>query len=134
MNNNSDYQKAYNYIKNYNKKTFMQACCCSTRGTIGPTGPTGPQGPSTITVGTTTQGLPGSVPSVVNAGTNENAILNFVIPAGPTGPQGEIGPTGPTETYKSVNNKFQIITITEIMVLFCSKLLPLSSHQFLSYL
>ena len=96
MNNNSDYQKAYNYIKNYNKKTFLQACCCSARGTIGPTGPTGPQGPSTITVGTTTQGLPGSVPSVVNAGTNENAILNFVIPAGPTGPQGEIGPTGPT--------------------------------------
>ena len=84
MNNNSDYQKAYNYVKNYNKKAFMQACCCSTRGTVGPTGPTGPQGPSTITVGTTTQGLPGSSPSVVNAGTNENAILNFVIPAGAT--------------------------------------------------
>lgn len=43
------------------------------------------------------------------------------------------GPTGPTEAHKSVNNKFQIITITEIMVLFCSKLLHLSSHQFLSY-
>ena len=99
MNNNSDYQKAYNYVKNYNKKAFMQACCCSTRGTVGPTGPTGPQGPSTITVGTTTQGLPGSSPSVVNAGTNENAILNFVIPAGatgPTGPQGVTGVTGPT--------------------------------------
>lgn len=58
-------------------------------------------------------------------------------PTGPVGPQGQDGiqgPTGPTETYKSVNNKFQIITITEIMVLFCSKLLPLSSHQFLFYL
>ena len=99
---NRDYEKAYNYVKNAQKSNFQQGCCCSTRSVIGPTGPTGP---ATINVGTTTQGLPGSSPSVVNAGTSENAILNFVIPAGPigpTGPQGvagaagEQGPTGPT--------------------------------------
>ena len=97
-----DYQRAYNYVKNAQKNSLQQSCCCSSRSVIGPTGPTGPQGPATISVGTTTQGLPGSSASVVNAGTNENAILNFVIPAGPTGPQGvagtagEQGPTGPT--------------------------------------
>ena len=100
-----DYQRAYNYVKNAQKNSLQQSCCCSSRSVIGPTGPTGPQGPATISVGTTTQGLPGSSASVVNAGTNENAILNFVIPAGPTGPTGpqgiagtagEQGPTGPT--------------------------------------
>lgn len=72
---------------------------------IGPTGPTGPQGPATITVGVTTTGNPGTGANVTNVGTNENAILNFTIPAGmagatgPTGPQGlqgKQGPTGPT--------------------------------------
>ncbi len=99
---NQDYQRAYNYVKNAQKNSLQQGCCCSNRSVIGPTGPTGPQGPATISVGTTTQGLPGSSASVVNAGTSENAILNFVIPAGPTGPQGATGetgaqgPTGPT--------------------------------------
>lgn len=65
-------------------------------GPTGPTGPTGPQGPATITIGTTTTGDPGTNASVTNVGTNENAILNFTIPAGATGAQGEIGPTGPT--------------------------------------
>ncbi len=96
MNNNSEYQKAYNYVKNYNKNHFQQGCCCSPRSIVGPTGPTGPQGPTTISIGTTTQGLPGSEPSVVNAGTDQNAILNFVIPAGATGPQGPQGTPGPT--------------------------------------
>lgn len=64
-------------------------------GPTGPTGPTGPQGPATITIGTTTTGDPGTNASVTNVGTNENAILNFTIPAGATGAQGEIGPTGP---------------------------------------
>ena len=75
---------------------------------VGPTGPTGPQGPATITVGVTTTGNPGTGANVTNVGTNENAILNFTIPAGmagatgPTGPQGlqgiqgQTGPTGPT--------------------------------------
>lgn len=65
---------------------------------VGPTGPTGPAGPATITVGNTTTGDPGTRASVTNVGTNENAILNFTIPAGvqgATGPEGPTGPTGP---------------------------------------
>lgn len=65
---------------------------------VGPTGPTGPAGPATITVGNTTTGDPGTIASVTNVGTNENAVLNFTIPAGvqgATGPEGPTGPTGP---------------------------------------
>ena len=94
MNNNCDYQKAYNYVQDYQKNHPSQGCCCGTRSITGPTGPTGPAGPATITVGTTTEGLPGSTPSVVNAGTNQAAVLNFVIPAGATGPTGPTGATG----------------------------------------
>lgn len=70
--------------------------CKEKMGVFGPTGPTGPQGPATITIGTTTTGDPGTNASVTNVGTNENAILNFTIPAGATGAQGIQGPTGPT--------------------------------------
>lgn len=63
---------------------------------VGPTGPTGPAGPATITVGNTTTGDPGTRASVTNVGTNENAILNFTIPAGVQGATGPAGPTGPT--------------------------------------
>ena len=35
MNNCSDYQKAYNYVKNYQKNGFSQGCCCTPR--VGPT-------------------------------------------------------------------------------------------------
>ena len=38
--NNSDYQKAYNYVKNAQKNSFIQGCCCGTRQLSGPTGPT----------------------------------------------------------------------------------------------
>lgn len=74
------------------------------RGIQGPIGPTGPQGPATIEVGTTTTGEPATNASVVNAGTDQNVVLNFTIPQGPTGPQGIPGPQGPeavipTNTY-----------------------------------
>ena len=85
-------------------------------GPTGPTGPTGPQGPATITIGTTTTGDPGTNASVTNVGTNENAILNFTIPAGATGAQGEIGPTGPTgpsgESSLSYGSKYDTTTDT----------------------
>jgi len=69
-------------MNNDNKKH-----CCFPRNCyiVGPTGPTGPQGAATITVGTTTTGLPGTNASVTNSGTLENPILDFVIPAGATG-------------------------------------------------
>ncbi len=60
----------------------------------GPTGPTGPQGPTTITIGKTETGIPGQTASVENIGTNENVILDFVIPQGPTGPTGATGAQG----------------------------------------
>lgn len=65
-------------------------------GPTGPTGPTGPAGNTTITVGNTTTGQPGTVASVFNRGTPSAAILDFVIPAGPTGPTGPAGATGAT--------------------------------------
>ena len=83
MNCNSDYQRAYNYVKKAQQNSLIQGCCCSTRQI---TGPTGPQGPATITVGTTTTALPGTPASVTNSGTLENVILDFTIPQGPTGP------------------------------------------------
>ena len=46
-------------------------------------GPTGSS--ATITVGTTTTGLPGTNASVSNVGTPSAAILNFVIPKGEKG-------------------------------------------------
>lgn len=99
---NNTIQRACDYLASY-KGSTIRNCCCPPK--VGPTGPTGPQGPATIEVGRTIQGLPGSEASVINSGTNQNAILEFVIPAGatgcpgptgPTGPRGATGPTGPT--------------------------------------
>lgn len=85
-----------------------------TRGTdsfvdIGPlsiVGPAGPQGQTglagTIVIGTVTTADAGSPAAVINTGTAQNAILNFVIPRGNTGAQGsqgergEVGPAGQT--------------------------------------
>ena len=74
---------------------------------VGPQGPPGPQGPkgdpgqdgqdgrnATITVGTTTTGNPGTNASVVNTGTESDAVLNFVIPRGEQGVQGIQGEQG----------------------------------------
>ena len=63
---------------------------------VGPTGPTGPSGDTTVFVGTTTTGDPGTLANVTNSGTPQNVVLDFTIPAGPTGPQGLTGATGPT--------------------------------------
>ena len=74
-------------------------------GPVGPQGPPGPQGPSTIDVGTTTTGAPGTNASVINAGTNVNAILDFTIPRGDQGIQGVPGTPGtPGADGKSVLN------------------------------
>lgn len=60
-----------------------------------------------VTVGTTTTGVPGTNAQVINSGTSENIVLDFVIPrgdkgetgdkgdTGATGPRGEVGPQGP---------------------------------------
>jgi len=49
---------------------------------------------ATIEVGTTTTGEAGSNASVTNSGTNQNAILDFVIPRGEPGIQGVQGEQG----------------------------------------
>lgn len=63
------------------------------------TGATGPVGPAgTVTVGTTTTGLPGTAAAVTNSGTPTAAILDFVIPQGADGARGPQGLTGPPGT------------------------------------
>ena len=67
--------------------TVMQAMYTQ----IGPTGPTGLA--ATVSVGTTSSGATGSV---INSGTSEDAVLDFVLPIGATGDTGPIGATGAT--------------------------------------
>ena len=61
---------------------------------VGIIGPTGPQGPVTITIGETKTTTPDNIASVSNVGTNQNVILDFVIPKGLDGVKGEPGPKG----------------------------------------
>jgi collagen triple helix repeat protein len=59
----------------------------------------GPQGEAaTIVVGTTTTTAPGSPASVVNVGTENDAIFNFAIPTGNAGPPGSQGLPGSAAT------------------------------------
>ena len=79
-------------------------------GPQGPTGPQGAQGPAgpqgatgsngasgvpgaaaTVQVGPTMTVPAGTPASVLNGGTQNAAVLNFLIPQGPAGPQGPIG-------------------------------------------
>ena len=61
-------------------------------GANGADGATGADGTAaTVQVGTTTTGAPGTDASVTNTGTESNAVLNFVIPAGATGANGADG-------------------------------------------
>ncbi len=86
-----DYEKAYNYVKKANLNFPNHSCCCG-RVVAGPTGPTGPQGmpgPANIEVATTVTAEPGEEAKVINMGTEDKAILEFIIPMGPTGPVGE---------------------------------------------
>lgn len=67
------------------------------KGDKGDTGATGsPGAAATVTVGTTTTGQPGTSASVVNAGTQSAAVLNFTIPKGAKGDTGATGATGAT--------------------------------------
>lgn len=58
-------------------------CCNNYVPVPGPTGPAGSA--ATVTVGTTTNGEPGTNAIVTNSGTTSNAVLNFVIPRGEQG-------------------------------------------------
>lgn len=128
-------------------------------GPAGPQGPEGPQGPAgkdgldgegiaaTIEVGTVTTGAPGTNASVTNVGTEQRAILNFVIPRGDTGTSGEEGSAGvgfddatnieiiPAPILSSVQNGFELsgaMKVTagdEIFEIPSSMILPLTSNE-----
>ena len=85
----------------------MPTCCFQgppgVTGAVGATGATGATGmAATVQVGTTTTGAPGTNASVTNTGTESNAVLNFVIPAGTTGATGANGATGADGTAATV--------------------------------
>lgn len=65
-------------------------------------------GVTTVSVGTTITGNPGSQASVTNTGTNTNAVLNFTIPQGALGPAGTVSigttTTGAPGSQASVTN------------------------------
>lgn len=78
-------------------------------GQQGPTGPAGPAGAAgaaaTVQTGTTMTVPAGTPASVLNGGTANAAVLNFLIPQGPTGltgPQGAQGQIGPQGTVGQV--------------------------------
>ena len=53
---------------------------------------------STITIGNTTTGEPGTQAEVTNTGTAKDPVFNFTIPQGPVGPQGPAGNIDDIET------------------------------------
>lgn len=71
------------------------------RGPAGEPGKTGPQGvpgeqgeAATIEIGSVTTAAPGTQANVVNVGTKNKAIFDFVLPQGQTGETGDTGPQG----------------------------------------
>ena len=74
-------------------------------GVTGSTGPTGPTGEAaTITIGTVTTGDPGTEAEVINSGTPNDAIFDFVIP------RGEPGGGGTPEVLATVDTSNQPTT------------------------
>lgn len=70
----------------YTNMSLNNACKCNNCSFCPPPKPPMPPcRPTTIEIGTTTTGEPGTDASVTNVGTPSNAILNFVIPAGKPG-------------------------------------------------
>ena len=62
---------------------------------------------ATIQIGDVTASDPGSNPKVTNSGTEQNAILNFVLPRGQQGPQGIPGEGVTFGAYSSFPNPGQ---------------------------
>jgi hypothetical protein len=78
------------------------------QGATGATGPAGaagaagtPGNAATVQVGTTMTVTAGTPASVLNGGTSNAAVLNFLIPQGPIGLTGAQGPQGPV----GINNR-----------------------------
>lgn len=54
---------------------------------------------ATFTVGTVAAAPTGTAPSITNSGTDTDAVLNFLLPAGPPGTPGLTGPQGPPSLF-----------------------------------
>lgn len=89
-------------MNNYNKiKKKIEECNNNIRyqciqGPKGPKGDKGDPGTTTISIGKTLTGDSGTKATVTNVGTDQNVILNFVIPKGMDGQIGPMGPKGET--------------------------------------
>ena len=89
---NNDFYQSQNDYRTYSQNNRCYNPCCinnnysPTQGCSPKPQPQQPCCPTTITIGTTTTGAPGTPASVTNSGTATNAILNFVIPEGEPGP------------------------------------------------
>ncbi len=73
---------------NNNDEEIVLKKTCYVIGPTGQTGATGPQGMASarISVGSTTTIEPDEEASVYNGGTDNDVLLNFLIPRGHTGP------------------------------------------------
>ena len=74
-------------------------------GATGLTGATGPQGSpaATIAINSTTTATAGSNATVLNSGTANNVLLDFVIPRGADGAAGATGPAGAAGTNANID-------------------------------
>lgn len=68
---------------------------------------------ATVEVGTVTTGAPGSEASVTNSGTDQRAILNFVIPRGDPGSEGSAGVGFDDATLMEFNQSAEVILGTQ---------------------
>lgn len=71
---------------------------------------------ASVTVGTVTTGSPGTQASVVNSGTNKDAVLDFTIPRGDTGSVENISEQ--TVTFTEATNDDKIATGESLSTLF----------------
>lgn len=94
--------------------------CKGTQIIIGPAGPRGEA--ASIIVGTTTTSAPGTDASVVNAGTAQNAVLNFTIPRGE---QGEEGPAA--QITSAYGRRFNTSTDTIELIADTPATIPLNT-------
>lgn len=77
---------------------------------------------STISIGNTTTGEPGTQAQVTNTGTDKDPVFNFTIPQGPQGPQGPAGNIDDLEdatvTFNQANTRTNINSGDSVATLF----------------
>jgi hypothetical protein len=82
----------YQYNSGYFANMYLNGVLLNVSSMVGPQGPTG--NGTSITVNSTTTGLPGTPALVTNIGNITDAIFDFTIPQGIQGPQGINGTNG----------------------------------------